>query len=102
MLHILAEKSPQRWSALEKAVTKESPTYARFQGALRWLLRQGYIEKSGERRTKTGFAAVLYQLTPRAYLATLLDTINLDDFIEKAPDASILNVIEAIISAREC
>ena len=46
VLHILAEKSPQRWSALEKAVTKESPTYARFQGALRWLLRQGYIEKT--------------------------------------------------------
>jgi len=69
---------------------------------VRALERQGYIEKSGERRTKTGFAAVLYQLTPRAYLATLLDTINLDDFIEKAPDASILNVIEAIISAREC
>ena len=46
VLRILSDKGPLRWSALEKAVTKESPTYARFQGALRWLLRQGYIEKT--------------------------------------------------------
>jgi DNA-binding PadR family transcriptional regulator len=66
----------------------------------RALERQGYIQKSGERRTRTGFAAPLFQLTIRAYLATLLDKIDLDNFIEKAPDANILSVIEAIISAR--
>jgi DNA-binding PadR family transcriptional regulator len=67
---------------------------------LRGLERQGYVEKSGERKTKTGFTATLYQLTIRVYLATLLDKIDLDNFIEKAPDASILSVIEAIIFAR--
>ena len=32
------------------------------------------------------FAAILYELTTRAYLATLLDKIDLDNFVEKAPD----------------
>jgi len=67
---------------------------------VRALEERGYIEKCGERRTRTGFAAMLYQLTTRAYLATLLDKIELDNFIETAPDANIISVIEAIISAR--
>ena len=58
-----------------------------------------YVEKIGERITKTGFAAKLYQLTARAYLAILLDGINLDEFIVKAPYDSIFAAISAIISA---
>jgi len=50
--------------------------------------------------TEAWFAAILYELTTRAYLATLLDKIDLDNFVEKAPDANIFSVIEAIISAR--
>ncbi|MDH5481744.1 MAG: helix-turn-helix domain-containing protein [Candidatus Bathyarchaeota archaeon] len=64
---------------------------------VRALEECGYVEKSGERKTKTGFAARLYQLTARAYVAILLDKINLDDFIEKAPDTSILHVMAAFI-----
>jgi len=67
---------------------------------VRALEKQGYIEKSGERKTKTGLVAILYLLTHRAYLAILIDRMDLDTFIEKAPYASILSVIEAIIFAR--
>jgi len=64
---------------------------------VRALEELGYIEKSGERRTKTGFAAKLYQLTARAYLALVLGGINLDEFIEKAPCGSIFTAISAIL-----
>ncbi len=57
---------------------------------VRALEGHGYIEKSGERRTKTGFAARLYQLTARAYLVMLLNRTNLDDFVEKSSDANIV------------
>ncbi|MBS7633809.1 PadR family transcriptional regulator [Candidatus Bathyarchaeota archaeon] len=67
---------------------------------VRALEEHGYIEKSGERKTKTGFTAILYQLTARAYLAILLDKIDIDNFIEKAPEASILSAMEAIIFAK--
>jgi len=53
----------------------------------------GYIEKSGERKTKTGFEAKLYQLTARAYLAMLLSRTNLDSFIEKASEATIISAL---------
>jgi len=64
---------------------------------VRALEEHGYIEKSGERKTKTGFAAKLYQLTTRAYLAMLLNRINLDDFVEKAPNDKILCVLAAFL-----
>jgi hypothetical protein len=67
---------------------------------VRGLEKQGYTEKGGERRTKIGFVAALYQLTFRAHLAILLDQIDLDNFIEKAPEASILSVVGAMMSSR--
>jgi len=63
---------------------------------VRALEEQGSVEKIGERKTKTGFKAALYQLTVRAYLAILLDKINLDDFIEKAPEARIVSALGAL------
>jgi len=64
---------------------------------VRALEEHGYIEKSGERETKTGFAAKLYQLTNRAYLAMLLNRINLDNFVEKAPNDEILCALVAFL-----
>jgi hypothetical protein len=63
----------------------------------RALEERGCVEGSGERKTKTGFAARLHQLTVRAYAAILLHKINLDDFIEKASDTNILQVMAATI-----
>jgi DNA-binding PadR family transcriptional regulator len=45
---------------------------------VRALAEQAFVEKIGERRTKTGFWAAVYQLTARAYLAIVFDKINLD------------------------
>jgi DNA-binding PadR family transcriptional regulator len=64
---------------------------------VRALEEHGYIEKSAERKTKTGFAAKLYQLTARAYLGMLLNRIDLNDFIEKVPEAMIFNALAAFI-----
>jgi DNA-binding PadR family transcriptional regulator len=63
----------------------------------RALEEHGYVEKSGERKTKTGFAAKLYQLTARTHLAMLLNRIDLDDFVEKASEAKIFNALAAFI-----
>jgi len=64
---------------------------------VRALEEHGYVEKIGERKTKTGFVAVLYQLTTRTYLAIVLDRIDIDDFIEKAPEAMTLTTLAALI-----
>jgi len=64
---------------------------------VRALEEHGYIETSGERKTKTGFAVKLYQLTARAYLAMLLRRIDIDEFVEKATDFKILSALATFI-----
>lgn len=49
-------------------------------------------------KEKTGFVAMLYQLAPRAYLAIILDKINIDDFVEKAPEAAVLDALGLFLS----
>jgi len=66
---------------------------------VRALEGHGYIEKSGERKTKTGFRAALYILTARVYLAIALDKIDLENFIEKAHDSSIYTALAALLLA---
>ena len=101
---ILAQQSPltiyDTWRKLRVQKDFAYIPYNTVNRRVRALEEHGYVEKYGERKTKTGFTARLYQLTARAYLAMLLDDIDLDNFIEKAPNASIVGVIEAIISAR--
>ena len=64
---------------------------------VRALVENGFVEKIGQRRTRTGFVALLYQLTVRAYLAVVLDRIDIDGFIEKAPEAMTLTALAALI-----
>jgi len=105
IFQILAQHGPMTiYDVWQKLRRKRDFTYIRYHivnRRVRALQKQGYIEKSEERKTKTGFIAILYQLTARAYLAVLLDKIDIDNFIEKAPEASILSAIETIISAQD-
>jgi len=101
---ILARQSPLTiYNIWQKLRDQRDFAYIRYHivnRRVRALERQDYVEESGKKKTKTGFTATLYQLTIRTYLAILLEQIDLDNFIEKAPNASILGVIESIISSR--
>jgi len=76
-------------------------TYIRYHivnRRVRALEKRGYVGKSGEMKTRTGFMVILYQLTARAYLAILFDRISLDSFLEKASEASILSLVLEVTS----
>jgi len=98
---ILAQQGPLTIYDIWRRLRAERDfTYIRYHTVnrrVRALEDHGYIEKSGERKTKTGFAAKLYQLTARAYLAMLLSSIDLEDFIKKASEAMILSALSAFI-----
>jgi DNA-binding PadR family transcriptional regulator len=98
---ILAQQSPltiyDTWRKLRVQRDFAYIPYNTVNRRVRALEEHGYVEKYGERKTKTGFTAKLYQLTIRAYLAILLDKIDVDNFIEKAPENSVLGAIATII-----
>jgi DNA-binding PadR family transcriptional regulator len=97
---ILAQQSPLTiydiWRKLRAQRNFTYIPYNTVNRRVRALEKQGYVEKDGERRTKTGFLVLLYQLTARAYLAVLLDGTNLEDFIEKASETRVLTALAAL------
>jgi len=65
---------------------------------VRSLVEKGYIERIGARRSQAGFESQLYRLAPRAHLATILNEVNLDKFIEKANEEDIISALAVFTS----
>jgi DNA-binding PadR family transcriptional regulator len=101
VFHILSLKGPQTIYEIFKEVKAykglRHTKYTNVNRRVRMLEEDGYIEKVGARKTQAGFQAALYQLTARAYLAILLNKVNLDNFIQKASEKSILTMLAALI-----
>jgi len=73
--------------------------YASVNKRVRLLKESGYINKIGVKKTKAGFQASVYELTARAYLAMLLNFINLDDLLMKVDEATASTILVAIMSS---
>jgi hypothetical protein len=94
VFHILALKGPQTiYEAFKEVKTQKglkNTKYTNVNRRVRILEESGYLEKVGTRKTQAGFQATLYQITARAYLAFLLNQINLDNFIATADEATVI------------
>ena len=94
IFHILALKGPQTiYEAFKEVKTQKglkNTKYTNVNRRVRILEESGYLEKVGTRKTQAGFQATLYQITARAYLAFLLNQINLDNFIATADEATVI------------
>jgi hypothetical protein len=103
IFQILALKSPLITYDIHKEVKAQKglkhTKYTNVLRRIRALEESGYLEKAGTRKIKTqpSSQAILYQLTPRAYLAILLNQINLDNFIEKADMHDVIATLAALM-----
>jgi chromosome segregation and condensation protein ScpB len=96
VFQVLALKGPLTIYDIRREVKKRRllhrKLYSVVNRRVRTLRQQGYIEEVGTRKTLTGDRAVLYQLTPKAYLAMLLNQININWLIEKASETDTLDL----------
>lgn len=103
VFHVLALKGPLTAYDLHKEVKAQKglrhTKYTNVLRRIKALEESGYIEKAGTRKIKTHphYQTNLYQLTPRAYLAILVNKTNLDEIIQKASRENILALIAALI-----
>ena len=70
--------------------------YTNINRRVRALTKSGYLHEVGIRKTKAGFQAILYQLTSRAYLAILLNKVDLDNFVRTASIERAITAIAAL------
>jgi DNA-binding Lrp family transcriptional regulator len=100
----LALKGPQTIYDLHKVVKTQKKLkhvrYASLNKRVRSLQKSGYIKKFGVKKTKAGFQATVYELTSRAYLAMILNSINLNELIIQADETTTTQILSDIILAR--
>ena len=103
IFQILALKGPQTIYGIHKIVKAQRKLrhvrYASVNKRVRSLEESGYIKKTGVKKTKAGFEAIIYELTARVYLAILLNSTNLDDLIMHADEAIASAILGDILRA---
>ena len=57
--------------------------YANVKKRVRSLEQLGYVKRIGVRKTKAGFESTVFEMTSRAYLAILMDSIDFDDLLAR-------------------
>jgi len=101
IFHTLALKSPQTIYDIHREIKTQrglrQTRYANVNKRVRALEESGYIKNVGIKKTKAGFKASIYELPPRAYLAMLLNFVNLDDLLTTVDEATALAILAAII-----
>jgi predicted transcriptional regulator len=97
----LALKGPRTIYDLHKEVKAQKKLkyirYASVNKRVRSLEESGYVKKTGLKKTKAGFKASIYELTAKAYLAMLLNFINLDDLLMRVDEANASAILATII-----
>ena len=100
IFHILALKGPLTIYSIHKEVRTRRrlrrTRYASVNKGVRSLAEAGYIKKKGVKKTKAGFEASIYDLNAKAYLAILLNSINLEDLLKRVDEATASAIIAAI------
>jgi DNA-binding MarR family transcriptional regulator len=103
IFHILALKGPQTIYGIHKEVKAQRGLrqirYASVNKRVRFLEETGYIKKTGIKKTKAGFQASIYELTTKAYLATLFRSVNLDELLMRVDEATAQTILAVLLHA---
>jgi DNA-binding PadR family transcriptional regulator len=103
IFQILALKGPKTIYDIHKIVKTQKKLkhvrYSSLNKRVRSLEKSGYIKKFGVKETKAGFEATMYDLTAKAYLATLLNTINLYKLIDQTDETTATRILSDILLA---
>ena len=103
IFHILVLKGQLAIYDIIREVRKQKhlagTKYSVVNRRVRRLEESNYLEKAGTRKIKTqpGSQTILFQLTARAYLAILLNKINLDNFTQTADEDTIITMLVALM-----
>ena len=96
IFHTLALKGPQTIWDLTKEVKQQKffrrKLYPVINRRVRILQQLGYVEEVGTRKTLNRSTGVLYHITPKAYLAILLNQTDLEWLIQKAWETDVLDL----------
>ncbi|MCJ7559394.1 hypothetical protein MUO79_02095 [Candidatus Bathyarchaeota archaeon] len=96
----LALRSPQTIYDIHRKLRTlgglKNTHYGNVNKRVRALQQQGYVKEARVKSTKAGFEATEYELTARAYLALMLDSIRLEDLLNRMDEDVALEILAAM------
>lgn len=96
----LALKGPQTIYDIHKTLrTMRGLRYTHYGNVnkrVRDLQSKGYVKEARVKSTKAGFEATEYELTARAYLALILNSIRLEDLFNRMDEEVALEILAAM------
>jgi len=102
VFQVLSLKGPQTIYDIRRELRTrrglKQVAYPTVNRRVRALQKLGYVKKVGVKKTKTGSEKFLYDLTANAYLAMLLNSINLNNLITRLDEATALRILGEILS----
>lgn len=100
IFQILAFKGPQTiYNIHKKARTfreLRNIHYGNVNKRVRALEQTGYVKIVNVQSTKAGFEATVYELSAKAYLALMLDSISLENLLNRIDEDSATAIVAAI------
>lgn len=104
IIQVLATKEPQTTRELRKKITQtkgmKHTSYPTVNKRVRSLEQSGYLRKAAVKE-RAGGITNFYELRPKAYLATFLNSTRIEDVLVRVNDATALTVLGALFSAME-
>ena len=96
----LAQKGPQTIYDTYKKIKAQRGFnhiyYGNVNKRVRALEQTGYLKPAKIKNTKAGFEAIVYELTARAYLGLILDSISLEILLNRIDEDSAMEILTAI------
>jgi len=96
----LALRSPQTIYDIHRKLRTlgglKNTHYGNVNKRVRALQQQGYVKEARVKSTQAGFEATEYELTARAYLALMLDSIRLEDLLNRMDEDVALEILAAM------
>jgi DNA-binding PadR family transcriptional regulator len=103
ILNSLALKGQSTIYDIHKEVRKQKglakTRYSSVNKRVRTLEKTGFLNKTAVKETKAGFKASIYELAFRAYLAMILNSINLDTLLINIDESSAQTIMVNLASS---
>ena len=101
IFHTLTLKGPQTIYGIYKEARKQRglryTRYASVNKRVRLLEQSGYVMKTDVKKTKSGFLSSVYEITAKAYLVIVLNSIDLDDLLMRIDSGTTETLLAEII-----
>ena len=101
ILKTLSVDSPKTIYDLHKQLactrTLKRVRYGNVHTRVKALEKDGYVQKTGTKKTKSGFNAALYSITSRALFALLISSLDLNSLILELDEITTISILSTII-----